>query len=84
MNGPQVVRVLCDAGCVTSLQNADGYTGWALAESLERADVLALGQPELDAIAQRARARRTQEMAGGRSPQLITRMGTGLESHQSY
>ena len=81
----QVVEALCTAGCDTSLCNADGYTGWQLAESLDRAEVLALDREELNATAQGARARREREMAGAKSPVVTLKTtGLGLLQHESY
>lgn len=82
---PQVVETLCHAGCDTSLRNADGCTGWELAESLERAAVLALNNEELTITSQRARARRELELAGANSPTItLTKKGAGLLQHESY
>ena len=76
---------LCDAGCDTSVQNADGCTGWRLAESLERAEVLALDREELNLRAQQGRERRKREMTGAKSPMMtIKTKGVGLLQHESY
>jgi ankyrin repeat protein len=81
----QVVEALCHAGCDPSLRNADGYTGWQLAESLDRAEVLALNREELIATAQGARARRHREVAGQKSPVVTLKTsGSGLLQHESY
>lgn len=80
-----MVEALCHAGCDTFLRNADGFTGWELADSLERAAVLALNYEELTIASQRARARRELELAGADSPTMtLTTKGAGLLQHESY
>ena len=82
----QVVETLCNSGCDTSLRNADGHTGWEVAESLDRVEIVALDRNELDATAKTARDRRLQELTGGtKSPSMtIKTKGTGLLQHESY
>eukprot|EP01043_Picozoa_sp_COSAG02_P048646 COSAG02_NODE_4799_length_4963_cov_5.231497_4_plen_170_part_00 len=81
----QVVEALCHAGCNPSLRNEDGYTGWQLAESLDRAEILALNREELNVTAERARARRNRELEGQKSPVVTLKTtGSGLLQHESY
>ena len=80
-----MVEALCHAGCNPSLRNGGGYTGWELAESLDRADILALNREELNVTAQRARARRNRELEGQKSPVVTLKTtGSGLLQHESY
>lgn len=57
----QIVKLLLAAGCDCTLENDNGYSGWELAESLHRAEVLGLRASPTTANKQSGRRKATRE-----------------------